>query len=95
MCLFDFCFIVLVTNTLGHFALMHSTSFLFTLIIKIFCKQEITDPTSGFQCLNKRVIKRRLINGCPDCGRTIDICCADYVEFYSPKKKENKKEGEK
>lgn len=43
---------------------------------------------------NKRVIKRRLINGCPECGRTIDVCCADYVEFYSPKKKENKKEGE-
>lgn len=43
---------------------------------------------------NERVIKRRLINGCPECGKTIDICCADYVEFYSPKKKENK-EGEK
>ena len=43
---------------------------------------------------NKRVIKRRLINGCPECGRTIDICCADYVECYTPKKKEDKKEGD-
>ncbi len=44
---------------------------------------------------NERTIKRRLINGCPECGHTIDICCSDYVEFYSPKKKENKSEGEK
>ena len=43
---------------------------------------------------NERAIKRRLINGCPECGKNIDVCCADYVEFYSPKKKENK-EGEK
>ena len=34
---------------------------LFTLIIKIFCKQEITDPTSGFQCLNKKVIASRIM----------------------------------
>lgn len=42
---------------------------------------------------NERVIKRRLINGCPKCGNTIDICCADYVICYSPKKEV--KEGEK
>lgn len=30
----------------------------FSLIIKWFCKKTITDPTSGFQCLNKAVIKR-------------------------------------
>ena len=43
---------------------------------------------------NERVIKRRLINGCPKCGNTIDICCSDYVECYTPKKKEDKKEGD-
>lgn len=30
----------------------------FSLIIKWFCKKKITDPTSGFQCLNKKVIKK-------------------------------------
>jgi hypothetical protein len=30
----------------------------FTLLIKLFCNKTITDPTSGFQCLNKNVIKR-------------------------------------
>ena len=31
---------------------------LFSALISIFCKTKITDPTSGFQCLNKKVIKR-------------------------------------
>ena len=31
---------------------------LFSKIIKMFCKKNITDPTSGFQCLDKNVIKR-------------------------------------
>lgn len=31
---------------------------IFYYLIKIFCKVKITDPTSGFQCLNKKVIKR-------------------------------------
>lgn len=30
----------------------------FTFLIKLFCNKKITDPTSGFQCLNKKVIKR-------------------------------------
>jgi hypothetical protein len=31
---------------------------LFRFIIKLFCNKKITDPTSGFQCLNRRVIER-------------------------------------
>jgi len=31
---------------------------LFSILIKIFCKEKITDPTSGFQCLDKNVIKK-------------------------------------
>ncbi|MCX8075002.1 MAG: glycosyltransferase family 2 protein [Clostridia bacterium] len=31
---------------------------IFTGLIKLFCNKKITDPTSGFQCLNKDVIKR-------------------------------------
>ena len=30
---------------------------LFSILIRIFCKTKITDPLSGMQCLNKRVIK--------------------------------------
>lgn len=30
----------------------------FEIIIKIFCKQKIADPLSGFQCLNRRVIEK-------------------------------------
>lgn len=40
---------------------------------------------------DERVIKRSLINGCPKCGKTITICCKDYVDFYSPKKEEKNK----
>jgi glycosyltransferase involved in cell wall biosynthesis len=35
---------------------------IFTFLIKAFCNKNITDPTSGFQCLNKRVIKRYASN---------------------------------
>ncbi len=31
---------------------------MFSKLIKIFCKEKITDPTSGFQCLNKKTINR-------------------------------------
>ncbi len=31
---------------------------IFAKFIKIFCKKEITDPLSGFQCLNRRVIEK-------------------------------------
>lgn len=31
---------------------------MFSKLIKIFCKKEITDPLSGFQCLNKKVIEK-------------------------------------
>lgn len=41
---------------------------------------------------NERVIKRTLLDYCPKCGHTINVCCKDYVDFYTPKKKETKKE---
>ena len=31
---------------------------MFELLIKLFCKQTIKDPLSGFQCLNKKMIKK-------------------------------------
>lgn len=39
---------------------------------------------------NNRSIKRRIIHGCPVCGKDIDICCQDYLDFYT--KKEEKSE---
>ena len=37
-------------------------------------------------------MKRSLINGCPYCKNTINIDCKEYVDFYTPKKKEEKNE---
>lgn len=31
---------------------------IFSLLIRIFCRKRITDPLSGFQCLNRRVIEK-------------------------------------
>ena len=31
---------------------------IFAKLIKLFCKKEITDPLSGFQCLNRKVIEK-------------------------------------
>ena len=36
---------------------------LFTQIIKIYCKKVITDPTSGFQCLDKKIMGDLLLKG--------------------------------
>lgn len=56
---------------------------LFTSIIKIFCKQEITDPTSGFQCLNKKVIEYYSKMGnypeYPDANLIIDVLLKGYT----------------
>lgn len=41
---------------------------------------------------NERVVKRALLDYCPKCGHTINVCCKDYVDFYTPKKKDTKKE---
>lgn len=40
-------------------------------------------------------LKRRLLNGCPNCGRTIDINCRLYADFYSPVVKAHSKETKK
>lgn len=54
----------------------------FKYIIKIFCKTTITDPTSGFQCLNKRVIKKYARFGgypeFPDANLIIDMLLLGY-----------------
>lgn len=55
---------------------------LFTIIIQIFCKQKVTDPTSGFQCLNKKVIKKYSLKGnypeYPDANLITEMLLLNY-----------------
>ncbi len=56
---------------------------LFSKIIKIFCKVDIYDPTSGLQCLNKKVIKRYAKIGgypeFPDANLIIEMLYEKYI----------------
>ena len=71
---------------------------LFTLIIKIFCKQEITDPTSGFQCLNKKVIEYYSKMGnypeYPDANLIIDVLLKGFTIKESSVKMRLREAGE-
>ena len=55
---------------------------IFEMIIKIFCKKEIADPLSGFQCLNRRVIERYAVMGnypeFPDANLVIEMLLLGY-----------------
>lgn len=68
----DHCDIVIgsryLKNTGYHHLLMRRIGTkMFEILIKIFCHQKITDPLSGFQCINKRVIdKYSEIGGYPE-----------------------------
>ena len=67
---------------------------LFSLMIKIFCKQSISDPTSGFQMFNRRVIKRYSKMGkypeFPDANLIIEMILEGYkIEEVSVKMKES------
>lgn len=52
------------------------------------CKEYVEESRNKYK--NERVIKRALINYCPNCGHTINVCCKDYVDFYSKKEKKEK-----
>lgn len=63
---------------------------LFVKLIKIFCKKKITDPLSGFQCLNRRVIEKYAKMGeypeYPDANLVIDMMTQGYnIEEVSVK----------
>lgn len=67
---------------------------LFQLIIKWFCKENITDPTSGFQLLDKNVIKYYSKIGnypeFPDANLIIEMLLKDYkISEVAVKMKEN------
>ena len=55
---------------------------MFATLVRIFCRQKISDPLSGFQCLNKKVIKKySKIGGYPefpDANLVIDMLLQGY-----------------
>ena len=55
---------------------------LFTQIIKIYCKKVITDPTSGFQCLDRKIMEYYSKLGnypeYPDANLIIDLLLKGY-----------------
>lgn len=67
---------------------------IFQIMIKVFCKKKITDPTSGFQILNKRVINRYATTGkypeFPDANLIIEMLLDGFkIEEVPVKMKEN------
>lgn len=55
---------------------------MFSMMVKLFCKKPIADPLSGFQCLNKRVMKRYSKMGnypeFPDANLVIEMLLLGY-----------------
>lgn len=56
---------------------------IFEVLIKVFCHRTITDPLSGFQCINKKVIKRYAQMGgypeYPDANLIIEMLLNGYA----------------
>ena len=71
---------------------------IFEGLIRIFCRKKITDPLSGFQCLNKRVIKKySKIGGYPeypDANLIIEMLLSDYKIIEVPVKMRLREQGE-
>lgn len=55
---------------------------MFEIMIRLFCRQKIADPLSGFQCLNKRVIEKYAKIGeypeYPDANLVIEMLLQGY-----------------
>ncbi len=71
---------------------------IFERLIKIFCHKKIADPMSGFQCLNKNVIKKySRIGGYPeypDANLVIEMLLSDYKIVEVPVKMRLREQGE-
>ena len=71
---------------------------IFRIIIKMFCRKNITDPLSGFQCLNKNVITRYASIGgypeYPDANLIIEMLLAGYTISEVPSKMRLREFGE-
>ena len=70
----------------------------FKLLIKIFCKETIADPLSGFQCINKKVIEKYSKLGgypeYPDANLVIDMLMSGYKIKEVPTKMKLREAGE-
>lgn len=70
----------------------------FACLIKLFCHQKIEDPLSGFQCLNKDVIKRYSKMGqypeFPDANLVIEMLLEGYKIKEVPVKMRIRESGE-
>ena len=70
---------------------------LFSFLILLFCHKKIKDPLSGFQCLNKKVIKRySRIGGYPeypDANLVIEMLLEGYKIKEVPVKMRLREEG--
>jgi len=64
----------------------------------MFCKKKIADPLSGFQCLNKKVIKRYSKMGgypeFPDANLVIEMLMSGYTIEEIPVKMRIRESGE-
>jgi len=71
---------------------------LFEFLIKVSCKKKIADPLSGFQCLNKEVIKRYSKMGnypeFPDANLVIEMLMEGYKIVEVPVKMRLREAGE-
>lgn len=71
---------------------------LFSFIIRIFCKKKIADPLSGFQCLNKKVIKKYASLGgypeYPDANLVIEMLMSGYTLKEVPTEMRLREAGE-
>ena len=70
---------------------------MFELMIRMFCHQKIADPLSGFQCLNKKVIKKYAKIGeypeYPDANLVIDMLLQGYKITEVPVKMRLRENG--
>lgn len=71
---------------------------IFELIIRIFCHKKVTDPLSGFQCLNKDVIEKYSKMGgypeFPDANLIIEMLLNGYKIEEVPVKMRLRENGE-
>lgn len=71
---------------------------IFEKLIKIFCNEKIADPLSGFQCLNKKVIKKYASMGkypeYPDANLIIEMLREGYKIKEVPAKMRLREAGE-
>lgn len=70
---------------------------IFELLVRLFCKKRITDPMSGFQCLNRRIIEEYATMGrypeYPDANLLIEMIRLGYNVDEIPVKMRNRTSG--